>query len=146
MSSDPPLEVPAVVDTPTEEKEQKEQQQPDATQGRNFREPSAAGHVFNVILFRPDLKAAKSTHEELLGHELARDVLTALPAQFRINVPFAVYDQGPIGSCTANATCAAFKLQIPAGKSSNPSRMFQYYVVRAMEHWMGQEGAIIDDY
>ena len=39
------------------------------------------------------------------------------------------YDQGNLGSCTANASCEAYKriLQVDKQKDYDPSRLFQYY-------------------
>lgn len=43
----------------------------------------------------------------------------------------AVYDQGQLGSCTANALCGAFQYYI--GSIFNPSRLFLYYCERALQ-------------
>jgi C1A family cysteine protease len=43
-----------------------------------------------------------------------------------------IYDQGQIGSCTANAFCACFKF-LNAKKDFEPSRLYVYYKERAME-------------
>jgi C1A family cysteine protease len=65
-------------------------------------------------------------------------VLTALPARvdLRPQCP-AVYDQGQIGSCTANAIAGAIHFdRMKAGEQPDfvPSRLFIYYNERAMEH------------
>jgi len=54
------------------------------------------------------------------------------PAEFK---KFPIYDQGELGSCTANAIGAAFHYdQIKQGKVDFcPSRLFLYYNERAME-------------
>lgn len=48
---------------------------------------------------------------------------------------FEIYDQGNLGSCTANALCAAFHFdQVKEGVTDFvPSRLFVYYNERAME-------------
>src|SRR5690242_19058982 len=43
-----------------------------------------------------------------------------------------IYDQGQIGSCTANAFCAAFRL-VEKDKSFHPSRLWVYFYERLME-------------
>jgi len=74
-----------------------------------------------------------------------RDRVLALPAAKKDNLPprvdlrpaehFLIYDQGNLGSCTANALCAAFHFnQIKEGVTDfTPSRLFLYYNERAME-------------
>jgi C1A family cysteine protease len=65
-------------------------------------------------------------------------VLKALPAQvdLRSQCPKTVYDQGRLGSCTANAIGGAIEFdQIKQGQhEATPSRLFIYYNERAMEH------------
>src|ERR1043166_8665841 len=65
-------------------------------------------------------------------------LLKALPAKvdLRSKCPKTVYDQGRIGSCTANAIAAAMEFdQIKQGQTpSTPSRLFIYYNERDMEH------------
>src|SRR5215469_10274500 len=74
-----------------------------------------------------------------------RDHLYAVPAELHRQLPSSVdlrpqcpdvYDQGELGSCTANAIAGA--LQFDEMKSGNtqdwvPSRLFIYYNERAME-------------
>lgn len=43
-----------------------------------------------------------------------------------------IYDQGPIGSCTANAFCSCFKF-VNRKKKFDPSRMYVYYKERLLE-------------
>src|ERR1700724_970576 len=61
----------------------------------------------------------------------------------------AVYDQGQLGSCTANAIAAALEFdQIKQGLRDvfPPSRLFVYYNERAMEGTISQDaGAMIRD-
>lgn len=60
----------------------------------------------------------------------------------------AVYDQGQLGSCTANAIAAAFEFDLRKRKLPDfmPSRLFVYYNERAMEGTIEQDaGAAIRD-
>src|SRR5213592_3959840 len=67
-----------------------------------------------------------------------RAALLQLPAQvdLRKQCPKTVYDQGRLGSCTANAIAGAIEFdQIKQGMlQETPSRLFIYYNERAMEH------------
>jgi len=87
-----------------------------------------------------------------------RDRTLALPTAKTSNLPkkvdlrpaehFIIYDQGALGSCTANALGAAFHFdQIKQGlKDFIPSRLFIYYQERAMENSIDQDaGAYIRD-
>jgi C1A family cysteine protease len=86
-----------------------------------------------------------------------RDLLFSAPAEFMAALPPtadlrgrcpAVYDQGQLGSCTANAIAAAFefdqlKQQLPA---FSPSRLFIYYNERFIEGTVDYDsGAMIRD-
>ena len=77
-------------------------------------------------------------------------VLTTLPKKVDLRgskMP-KVYDQGQLGSCTANAIGAAFEFgQIKQGqKDFMPSRLFIYYNERAMEGTIDTDaGAMIRD-
>ncbi len=76
-------------------------------------------------------------------------VLTKLPtkADLRPKMP-KIYDQGELGSCTANAIGGAFEFeQIKEGlKDFMPSRLFIYYNERAMEGTIDTDsGAMIRD-
>jgi len=66
------------------------------------------------------------------------EILRKLPSSvdLREHCPKVVYDQGRIGSCTANAIAAAVEFdQIKQKKTeSTPSRLFIYYNERQMEH------------
>jgi C1A family cysteine protease len=91
-----------------------------------------------------------------------RDLLFAAPRKvslpetvdLRAEMP-EVYDQGALGSCTANATGAAFQyelrrqLQATGGKPEAmfvPSRLFLYYNSRAVEGTIKEDaGAMIRD-
>jgi C1A family cysteine protease len=59
-----------------------------------------------------------------------------------------VYDQGQLGSCTANAIGAAFEFELMKQKAQAfvPSRLFIYYNERVIEHTVTQDsGAQIRD-
>jgi C1A family cysteine protease len=76
-------------------------------------------------------------------------VLKALPSKvdMRPQCP-PVYDQGQLGSCTANAIAGALEfLQMKQGeKAFAPSRLFIYYNERVMEHSVSEDaGAMIRD-
>jgi C1A family cysteine protease len=67
-----------------------------------------------------------------------QDVLVALPTQvdLRPQMP-PVYDQGPIGSCTANAIAGAIQFdrsKLQESPDFIPSRLFVYWNERNMEH------------
>jgi C1A family cysteine protease len=77
------------------------------------------------------------------------EVLTALPKKvdLRSKMP-PVYDQGQLGSCTANAIGAAFEYdQVKQGQRDfMPSRLFIYYNERAIEGTVDTDsGAMIRD-
>ena len=76
-------------------------------------------------------------------------VLTALPpsADLRADCP-PVYDQGQIGSCTANAIAGGIEFDLMRRSSTRfvPSRLFIYYNERAIEHTIDSDaGAQIRD-
>lgn len=87
----------------------------------------------------------------------ARDLLYAAPLTALRKLPPKVdlrkgcppvYDQGHLGSCTANAIGAAFQFNQTKGglKSFIPSRLFIYYNERDMEGTVNQDaGAFIRD-
>jgi len=59
-----------------------------------------------------------------------------------------VYDQGQLGSCTANALAGAFEFDILKEKKKDfmPSRLFIYYNERVIEHSVSSDsGAQIRD-
>jgi C1A family cysteine protease len=65
----------------------------------------------------------------------------------RLGMP-VVYDQGQLGSCTANAIAAAFQFEKKRQKQRSimPSRLFIYYNERVMEGSVGEDaGAEIRD-
>lgn len=77
-------------------------------------------------------------------------VMSALPPKvdLRPQCPATVYDQGPLGSCTANAIAAAIEFdRLKQGLSDfMPSRLFIYYNERDMEGTVNSDaGAMIRD-
>src|ERR1700682_6646972 len=86
-----------------------------------------------------------------------RDHLYAAPAQFLVALPPsadlrrrcpAVYNQGQLGSCTANAIGAAIEFDRIKQKISDfvPSRLFIYYNERVIEGTVRSDsGAMIRD-
>ncbi|MGA8904695.1 MAG: C1 family peptidase [Candidatus Bathyarchaeia archaeon] len=87
-----------------------------------------------------------------------RDHLYAAPPEFLLKLPPSVdlrpqcpdvYDQGQLGSCTANAIAAALEFDQMKEKQANifvPSRLFIYYNERAMEGTVNEDsGAQIRD-
>mmetsp|Transcript_83413 Transcript_83413/g.268888 ORF Transcript_83413/g.268888 Transcript_83413/m.268888 type:complete len:292 (-) Transcript_83413:281-1156(-) len=80
-----------------------------------------------------------------------RDRMFALPIEKKQDFPckvdlrpaehFGIYDQGKLGSCTANALGAAFHFdQVKEGKIDFvPSRLFIYYNERSMEGCVDQD-------
>jgi C1A family cysteine protease len=78
------------------------------------------------------------------------ETVGALPASvdLRDQCPKKVYDQGRIGSCTANAIAAAFEFDLLAQGLLDfmPSRLFIYYNERDMEGTVSTDsGAMIRD-
>ena len=79
-----------------------------------------------------------------------RRVLAKLPpkADLRPSCP-PVYDQGTLGSCTANAIGAAHQfeqIRQDAAKAFQPSRLFIYYNERVIEHSVDTDsGAMLRD-
>ena len=95
--------------------------------------------------WKPDLP----DHRDMV-YSAPRAVLRQLPpsADLRPHCP-PVYDQGGIGSCTANAIGAAVQFdRLKASQAPDfiPSRLFIYYNERAMEHTVSYDaGAQIRD-
>ena len=86
-----------------------------------------------------------------------RDISYAAPAPILKKLPAKVdltkscppvYDQGQLGSCTANAIGAAFQFELIKQKTKvfMPSRLFIYYNERVIEHTVNNDnGAMIRD-
>jgi len=80
-----------------------------------------------------------------------RDHLYATPSEFLLKLPSSadlrpqcptVYDQGQLGSCTANAIASALEFDQMKEKQANvfvPSRLFIYYNERAMEGTVNED-------
>src|SRR5216683_1344578 len=91
----------------------------------------------------------------------ARDHLYAAPVEvlgnlppkidLRLQSPDVVYDQGELGSCTANAIAGAvqferMKQKLQSAQQLVPSRLFIYYDERVIEGTVSQDsGAMIRD-
>ncbi|HET7487693.1 MAG TPA: C1 family peptidase [Acidimicrobiales bacterium] len=80
---------------------------------------------------------------------IAPEMLASLPpsVDLRADMP-PVYDQGQLGSCTANAIGAAYQYMQRKQKLGDlmPSRLFVYYNERVMEHTVDSDaGAMIRD-
>ncbi|UDL89682.1 peptidase [Mesorhizobium sp. PAMC28654] len=76
-------------------------------------------------------------------------VLKALPVSVDLKPEFAIYDQGQIGSCTANALAGAVEFDRLKNNQSPdfvPSRLFIYYNERKIEgHVANDSGAQLRD-
>lgn len=82
--------------------------------------------------WRPDLPDARDSYRAKVGWFKA--VLLPSQTDLRPKMP-AVYDQGQLGSCAANAIGAAIEFQRAAEKLPDfvPSRLFIYYNARVLE-------------
>ena len=92
----------------------------------------------------PDLPDARD-----FMYSAPESVLVALPKKMNLTAKMPlVYDQGQLGSCTANAIGAAFEYEQLKQKQKDfmPSRLFIYYNERAIEGTVGTDsGAMIRD-
>lgn len=72
-----------------------------------------------------------------------------LPALFELPLQIPIYDQGQLGSCTANSGCACFRFesaQVLGNFGFDPSRLFLYYNTREIMGTVGEDsGAYIRD-
>src|SRR5258708_5250221 len=85
-----------------------------------------------------------------LVYAAPRPVLAKLPAKIDLRGQCPpVYDQGQLGSCTANAIGGAFEFGLikqTKSKEFMPSRLFIYYNERVIEHSVNSDnGAMIRD-
>jgi uncharacterized protein (TIGR02594 family) len=70
-------------------------------------------------------------------------VLQQLPAKVELTPEFEIYDQGDIGSCTANALAGAIqfdRLKLNQSPDFVPSRLFIYYNERVVENDVAADG------
>jgi C1A family cysteine protease len=79
----------------------------------------------------------------------SKKTLAEMPLKIDLtpNMP-PVYDQGQLGSCTANAIAGAFEFLLPKEKKEDftPSRLFIYYNERAKEGTVNEDaGAMLRD-
>ena len=92
----------------------------------------------------PDLPDARD-----FLYSAPEDVLVALPKKVDLSAKMPpVYDQGQLGSCTANAIGAAFEFEQMKQQQKDfmPSRLFIYYNERAIEGTIDSDsGAMIRD-
>ena len=70
-----------------------------------------------------------------------------LPTSYKMPINIPVYDQGGIGSCTANSGCVCFLYECAEQNFSfEPSRLFLYWVTRFLENSVPyDDGAYIRD-
>jgi C1A family cysteine protease len=107
-----------------------------------YLKPSIMSHKIKKMGWVPDLP----DHRDFT-YAAPRPLLRKLPTQvdLRKKCP-AVYDQGDLGSCTANAIGAAFEFELKKQKQKSfmPSRLFIYYNERVIEHTVSiDNGAMI---
>ena len=100
---------------------------------------------FNWYGWRPDLPDQRD-----FMYSAPRALVKKLPARIDLRPECPpVYDQGAMGSCTANAIGAAFEFGLMKQDKSSvftPSRLFIYYNERVMEHTVNLDnGAEIRD-
>lgn len=96
-------------------------------------------HIYNLKLNSP-YKHWRKLRNILLA---SSNNPVNLPPSYYIPVMFTPYDQGNIGSCTANSVCASIKIQ--SDQHADPSRLFLYYQAREKSNGLDSEGAYIDD-
>lgn len=95
--------------------------------------------------WKPDTIDARDYYGSLTLAEQA--IILPSTMDLRPEMP-PVYDQGQLGSCTANAIAGALEYQewMQAEQTGTPSRLFIYYNERAMEGTINQDaGALIRD-
>ena len=96
-------------------------------------------HVYNVLITRQK-QHLKTSHPEI-GKKVHPSVLLK-QVDLRRFLP-TVYDQGELGSCTANALAGAVQFDLP---KLDPSRLFIYYNERVLENDIPDDaGASLSD-
>jgi len=106
---------------------------------------SIPAHMVKKLGWKKDLPDFR---DRVLELPAAKKENLAPAVDLRPSEHFQIYDQGHLGSCTANALCAAFHFnQIKEGITEfTPSRLFLYYNERAMEgHISSDSGAYLRD-
>ena len=94
-------------------------------------------------------KPQRPDHRDMIWNPFARQVVLPPVVDLRLS-PFMppVYDQGQLGSCTANAIASAYEFQHRKQGLPDfmPSRLFIYYNERDMEGTIAEDGgAVIRD-
>lgn len=97
-------------------------------------------------IYNVSLKRCQSSR---LTYKVFQTQPTDLPSMvdLRSKCP-EVFDQGELGSCTANALCSCYQYEDEEDDtiSFTPSRLFVYYNERKMEHSISEDaGALISD-
>lgn len=87
-------------------------------------------HYIPITQLQKRAKARAARPRVALGsHELT----TPLPAKHSLRPHvYYIYDQGQLGSCTANAFCGAYRI-LSKDKSFHPSRLWFYFQERLLE-------------
>src|ERR1035438_6777523 len=110
----------------------------------NKTKPKVTKHNFGAYGWMPDLPDQRD-------HQFAAPLLKLGPLPAKVDLRKqcpGVYNQGQIGSCTANAIAGAIEFDLLKQKLTDfvPSRLFIYYNERVMEHSVASDsGAQIRD-
>lgn len=100
---------------------------------------STSKHVYNLSI--------KRIPTEKLKHKVMSKIILPISVDLRSKMP-EVYDQGELGSCTANALAACFEYENKKENKNDfvPSRLFIYYNERVIENSVdSDEGASLYD-
>jgi len=113
-----------------------------------------SSNTTNIYLFNLNLNPDHPDHRDY-QIKFHRDHLTLLGKSQNLLIPPIVdlrhqnppiYDQGALGSCTANAAAACFQYSEKIKPSWMPSRLFIYYETRALMNTITQDsGATLRD-